>query len=172
MKLAFHHHDRTLQMEAHAEGDGYRVRLPDGHERSFTARRLSDGRILLSMHTAEGTMRVLRVPVSRTERGIEICWHGNTFLFTPAAGQAAPARSARESGRLTAPMVGVVAAVLVSPGDPVQAYQPLVVVEAMKVMTTIDAPFAGIVQAVHVQPGERVAHGALVVEIAPVDNGA
>lgn len=172
MKLAFHYRDRTLLLEAQAEGDGYRVRLPDGNERSFTARRLSDGRILLSVSTAEGTIRVLRIPVARTERGMEVCWQGNTFLFTPAAGQANRERSARESGRLTAPMVGVVAAVLVSPGDPVQAYQPLVVVEAMKVMTTIDAPFAGVVQSVHVRPGERVAHGAPVVDLVPAENGA
>lgn len=64
-------------------------------------------------------------------------------------------------------MGGVVAEVKVTAGEAVEAYQPLAVVEAMKVLATIEAPFAGTVRAVHIGRGDRVEHGQILVEIAP-----
>jgi biotin carboxyl carrier protein len=64
-------------------------------------------------------------------------------------------------------MVGVVAGVSVAVGDRVAAYQPVAIVEAMKVLATLEAPFAGIVAAVHVKKGDAVEHGAPLVEITP-----
>jgi acetyl/propionyl-CoA carboxylase alpha subunit len=66
---------------------------------------------------------------------------------------------------LTAPMPGTVLRLLVSPGDRVQARQPLVVLEAMKMETPVASPFDGSVRAVHVAEGDRVAGGALLVEL-------
>jgi acetyl/propionyl-CoA carboxylase alpha subunit len=67
--------------------------------------------------------------------------------------------------RLVAPMPGTVLRVLVAPGDEVQARQPLVVLEAMKMETPVSAPFAGRVSAVHAEEGASVAAGALLVEL-------
>jgi acetyl/propionyl-CoA carboxylase alpha subunit len=66
---------------------------------------------------------------------------------------------------VTAPMPGTVLRVDVAPGDLVQARQPLVVLEAMKMETPVASPFAATVKAVHVTPGDRVAGGALLVEL-------
>jgi acetyl/propionyl-CoA carboxylase alpha subunit len=66
---------------------------------------------------------------------------------------------------VAAPMPGIVLAVLVAPGDSVQARQPLVVLEAMKMEHPVAAPFEATVKAVHVTPGERVAGGAVLVEL-------
>jgi acetyl/propionyl-CoA carboxylase alpha subunit len=66
---------------------------------------------------------------------------------------------------LTAPLPGTVARVLVSAGERVQARQPLVVLEAMKLETPLSAPYEATVRAVHVAEGDRVAGGALLVEL-------
>jgi len=70
-----------------------------------------------------------------------------------------------EQTALTAPMPGTVIRVLVEPGRKVTARQPLVVLEAMKMETPLVAPYDATVKAVHVAEGDRVAGGALLVEL-------
>ena len=70
-----------------------------------------------------------------------------------------------EGGAVAAPMPGTVIRVLVAPGDPVEARQPLVVLEAMKMETPVVAPYDGTVSAVHVQESDAVAGGTLLVEL-------
>jgi acetyl/propionyl-CoA carboxylase alpha subunit len=70
-----------------------------------------------------------------------------------------------EQSALTAPMPGTVIKVLAKPGDRVSARQTLLVLEAMKMETPIASPYEGVVQAVHVAEGDRVAGGALLVEL-------
>jgi biotin carboxyl carrier protein len=62
-------------------------------------------------------------------------------------------------------MPGTVLTVLVAPGEHVQARQPLVVLEAMKMEHPVTSPFEAVVSAVHVAPGDRVAGGAVLVEL-------
>jgi biotin carboxyl carrier protein len=66
---------------------------------------------------------------------------------------------------VAAPMPGTVIRVLVAPGDRVEARQPLVVLEAMKMETPVVAPYDGTVSAVHVEEGDAVAGGTLLVEL-------
>jgi biotin carboxyl carrier protein len=66
---------------------------------------------------------------------------------------------------LVAPMPGLVVRVNVHPGDQVQAGQPLVVMEAMKMENELRAPSAGVVRATPVAPGTAVEKGALLVEL-------
>jgi acetyl/propionyl-CoA carboxylase alpha subunit len=73
---------------------------------------------------------------------------------------------AEASGTIAAPMPGTVVRVLAAPGDRVEAHDPLVVLEAMKMETPLLAPYAGTVAAVHVAEGDRVAGGAVLVELA------
>jgi acetyl/propionyl-CoA carboxylase alpha subunit len=69
------------------------------------------------------------------------------------------------SSTLTAPMPGTVIKVNVHTGSTVQAGDPLVVLEAMKMETPLLAPFDATVKAVHVEEGDRVAGGAVLVEL-------
>ncbi len=69
--------------------------------------------------------------------------------------------------RTTAP--AFVVGVLVAPGDPVRAGDPLVVVESMKMETTITAPFAGTVRAVTAGLNTQVEAGAPVVQLQATD---
>jgi acetyl/propionyl-CoA carboxylase alpha subunit len=70
-----------------------------------------------------------------------------------------------EQSFLSAPMPGTVIAVAVAPGDRVSPRQTLVVLEAMKMETPIVSPYDAVVRAVHVREGDRVAGGALLIEL-------
>ena len=69
------------------------------------------------------------------------------------------------SSTITAPMPGTVIKVNVQEGSTVEARDPLVVLEAMKMETPLVAPFDATVKTVHVKEGDRVAGGALLVEL-------
>ena len=62
-------------------------------------------------------------------------------------------------------MPGTVIRVLVHRGVNVKARQPLVVLEAMKMETPLAAPYDATVPAVHVREGDRVAGGAVLVDL-------
>ena len=66
---------------------------------------------------------------------------------------------------LTAPMPGTVIKVLVRAGEHVRARQPLLVLEAMKMETPLTAPYDAVVRKVNVGEGDRVAGGAVLVEL-------
>ncbi len=71
----------------------------------------------------------------------------------------------REQSALVAPMPGTVIRVLAAPGTRVGAREPLVVLEAMKMETPLVSPYDATVRAVHVAEGDRVAGGAVLVEL-------
>lgn len=66
---------------------------------------------------------------------------------------------------LLAPMPGMIVRVNVGEGDPVQAGQGLVVMEAMKMENELRAAASGSVKRVHVAPGTAVEKGALLLEM-------
>ncbi|MGO8956149.1 MAG: carboxyl transferase domain-containing protein [Streptosporangiaceae bacterium] len=72
-------------------------------------------------------------------------------------------------GHVRAPAPGFVVAVLVSPGDTVRAGDPLVVVESMKMETSITAPLPGTVHAVLTCVNTQVDAGASLVQLVPSD---
>ncbi len=91
---------------------------------------------------------------------VEAVINGRRVAGGDAAGDAAGGAS-----RLTAPMPGKVVRVLVAPGDRVEARQPLVVVEAMKMENELAAPKAGVVAEVPVTEGMSVEAGRLLAAI-------
>ncbi len=68
-------------------------------------------------------------------------------------------------------MPSVVAAVLVEVGAPVERGQPLLVVSAMKMESTLAAPVAGRVASVRTRVGARVRPGDVLVEIESTGGG-
>jgi biotin carboxyl carrier protein len=68
-------------------------------------------------------------------------------------------------GRVKAPIPGQITRVLVDVGQTVEAGQPLLVLEAMKMENEIRAPSAGAIVAVNVTPGRGVALHEVLLEI-------
>ena len=74
---------------------------------------------------------------------------------------------AAAAGRLNAPMPGRIIALLSEPGRRVEAGEPLLVLEAMKMEHTIKAPVAGLVAAFRCAVGDQVAEGLELVVFEP-----
>ncbi len=79
---------------------------------------------------------------------------GNDQPRKPAAAGARP--RATRPGDVTTTMPGTIVDVLVEVGDEVQAGDPVLITEAMKMETEIQAPIAGVVTEIHVRKGESV----------------
>jgi len=90
-------------------------------------------------------------------------WVG-PFAF-PRVSRYPASESAASAETASSPMPGKVLRILTSDGSEVQAGDPLVVLEAMKMEQTIRAHAAGVVEAVLVRPGQVVAPGETLVRI-------
>jgi 3-methylcrotonyl-CoA carboxylase alpha subunit len=110
--------------------------------------------------------RVVRALVAREGAHVLVAIGSRVYRFAVGAAEAgAGAVAAAGSGTVTAPMPGKIVAVLVRAGDAVVAGQPVVVLEAMKMESTLTAEIAGTVAQVHVAAGATVDGGAVLVEI-------
>ncbi len=69
------------------------------------------------------------------------------------------------SGSLLAPMPGTVVSVAVEAGQQVEAGQPVLVLEAMKMQHTVSAPHSGVVSEIDVKPGAQVAAGEVLAVV-------
>ncbi|MFP5351497.1 MAG: biotin/lipoyl-containing protein, partial [Actinomycetota bacterium] len=84
-------------------------------------------------------------------------------LWNPAmAASASAAVQTGGSGELIAPMQGTILKVLAKQGDTVEAGEAVVVLEAMKMETTIAAPRAGTISELPVDVGDSVGAGQVV----------
>ena len=75
--------------------------------------------------------------------------------------------SGASEGRVSTPMPGVIARVLVSEGASVSAGQVLLVVEAMKMENEYKSPIDGVVSEVLVEAGQAVDSGAVLLVVEP-----
>ncbi|HKI74047.1 MAG TPA: sodium-extruding oxaloacetate decarboxylase subunit alpha [Pseudomonadales bacterium] len=74
---------------------------------------------------------------------------------------------ATKEGHVTTGMPGNIVAVLVEEGQRIEAGQPVLVTEAMKMESEIQATIDGVVSAIYVAKGDRVTPGEVLVEIEP-----
>jgi 3-methylcrotonyl-CoA carboxylase alpha subunit len=159
--------DRTLAVsladqgsEAFVDGRPHRVRRIAAR----VARDASGGDVSEMLLDVDG--RVWRAFVVRAGDRLLVSLDGRVHAFDLGE---APRRGAAGGGLglTVAPMPGKVLQVLVGIGDAVEPGQPLVVLEAMKMETTLRAEIAGTVAAVGASPGDMVEAGAALVEITP-----
>lgn len=81
-----------------------------------------------------------------------------------ASAPAAPTAVADESRVCRSPIAGVVVRVNTQIGQQIQVNDPLMVLEAMKMETTVTSPVAGSVKAINAAQGEAVTVGQVLVE--------
>jgi 3-methylcrotonyl-CoA carboxylase alpha subunit len=94
---------------------------------------------------------------------------GGPYRFEQGRPVAEAARREWAAGRLTAPMPGRIAALLVAPGTLVEINQPLLVLEAMKMEHLLRAPSDGVLKKFNFQLGDQVAEGAELVTFETAD---
>ena len=83
------------------------------------------------------------------------------------------AKAANKGGGIVkAVMPGVVAELLVEPGDAVTEGQPLLILEAMKMQNEIPAPGDGIVKDIHASAGTAVAAGDKLITLTAPEGEA
>jgi oxaloacetate decarboxylase alpha subunit len=113
---------------------------------------------------ASGTgQAVYSVRVNGTEYTVEVAENGELGeLRAPAA----PAPASGAGQNVVAVLAGNIFKVHAQPGDTVEEGQPLLVVEAMKMETTVSAPKGGTISDVFVREGDVVAVGDPLVAIA------
>jgi methylmalonyl-CoA carboxyltransferase small subunit len=81
----------------------------------------------------------------------------------PAASKPAPAGVA-EDKVCRSPMVGIIVRITVQEGEHVEQDDPVLVLEAMKMETTITSPASGRIKSILVSAGESVQSGQILVE--------
>ncbi|SHL31195.1 pyruvate carboxylase [Desulfatibacillum alkenivorans DSM 16219] len=104
--------------------------------------------------------------------------HLEPFHHYPEAsqGQAGPKKeltqaeiaSLAEMGEVRAPMTGVVAQISLEVDQKISEGDTLLVLEAMKMLNSLDAAIAGVVSEVAVTEGQQVAKGDLLVRVRPL----
>jgi propionyl-CoA carboxylase alpha chain len=125
---------------------------------------LSGGGVALTTSTPDkpALTRTFDVSVYDERVDVESSWGHVTLTrrprFTDPADQVA-------SGSLLAPMPGSVVTVAVEAGQHVDAGQPVLVLEAMKMQHTVTAPHAGVVTDVAVASGDQVAAGSVLAVV-------
>jgi len=118
---------------------------------------LDDGRSF-SVSYRRGPARHWRIDVCSRTFELETLTPVEAIEVSASAVTAGPSR-------LEAPIPGKVVKVHVKVGDDVEAGQPLVVLEAMKMENELTAEQAGKVIAVHVEPGQIVTAGEPLAEL-------
>jgi 3-methylcrotonyl-CoA carboxylase alpha subunit len=99
------------------------------------------------------------------ERGvIHLAWRHAVYRIEERDEEATSRHRAGPAG-LEAPMPGKVIAVRVEVGQRVSKGQEVLVIEAMKMESSLHAPKDGVVGAVHVAVGDAVAPGIVLVEL-------
>jgi 3-methylcrotonyl-CoA carboxylase alpha subunit len=104
-----------------------------------------------------------RVPLLRSGDDVVVHVAGRRHRFHPARVWGFEGAAQGGSDRVRAPMPGRVVAVHVATGDAVEAQQPLLVMEAMKMELTLRAPQAGRVAELRASVGEFVEADAVLI---------
>ena len=124
--------------------------------------RLGD-RVLV--RTAQGTFSGVAVAVGDA---VMVSYRGRTFRFERAAPRIG-AEVFAESGRITAPMPGMIVEVLAKPGLVLKRGSKLAVLEAMKTQLPLIMPFDGVVESVSVEVGRQVDQDEPIASVKRVE---
>lgn len=118
------------------------------------------------------TLGEQHIEVVIATRGDQVFVHLNGEAYElhyqhPLVRLAAQGHGAADSS-VRAPMPGAVVSVSVKAGDAVSKGQTLLVMESMKMETTIIAPRDGVIEAVHFEKGQTFDRDALLLTLEPM----
>ena len=155
---------KTYRVELVRHSSGWSCKL-DGHDFPFDVTSLQNG--LLSV-LVEGKSYEVRQEVAGSETSV-VVGH-ERFKTTVRDPRSLRARgreddSAQGPKRIVAPMPGKVVRVVAPPGTEVEAGQPVLVIEAMKMQNELKAPKKGRVKRITVSEGAAVEAGQTLAEV-------
>jgi 3-methylcrotonyl-CoA carboxylase alpha subunit len=117
--------------------------------------------------------RIERLTVVEAGADLELYRGGRHVKLRAARTEdALQATAQADAGSLITPLPGTVVAVHVSTGQEVAQGAPLLTIEAMKMEHTVTAPYAGIIERLPFGLADRVAAGAVLVELSPLNEPA
>jgi biotin carboxyl carrier protein len=151
---------RAIRVEVKPLDGGYRVSV-DGHELPIDVEETGPATLHLLVDGCSFDVALARHPDGYQVELPEGSWRVELVAATRGGTRAARKASSGPT-RVTAPMPGRLARVLVTPGQEIEAGAGLVVVEAMKMENELSAPRAGRVKEVPVAEGQAVEAGALL----------
>ncbi len=164
MKTVLMRDGRERTVDVAPDGDGYTVTV-DGRAHRIEGAFGREMRLLIDGRPVEATAR---------HEGLDIVIElsGRAYAFRPRDARAPKLgrRSSRDDttrGEVHAPMPGLIVDVLAEVGTAVEAGQPVVIVEAMKMQNALVAPLKGRVTQISVAPGAAVESGQLLMTIKP-----
>jgi len=171
-ELQFTIDNEPLTIRAECNSDSIEVEISAGASYALSAVRSDESSVTFTAAAigpdgSRGPSRRLELPYAEIRDTILFSWQGNVYRVARNRGVAAAASPAQSSGSVSAPTGGVVADLLVTVGQEVEVYQPVAVIESMKVMTPIDALIAGRVAELFVERGQRIEQGAAIARIEP-----
>lgn len=163
MHHAFKLADDEHNLELSRAAQGYRLHLADGTV-AVDLRSGADGRQWL-------TLGERHIEVVVATRGDEVFIHidgeAHALRYLHPLDRLAAQAGGSAEDHIRAPMPGNLVALHVKAGDSVTKGQTLLVMESMKMETTIAAPRDGTVQAVQFEPGQSFDRDALLLSLCP-----
>jgi glutaconyl-CoA/methylmalonyl-CoA decarboxylase subunit gamma len=152
----------TTRVSVAAAGNHVLVRVGDGPERTVDVARPEPG--VISIVLDGNAWDIGTVP---TEDGYDILLRGVRHAVGVVDPRKKALRLAGATGQdaIKTTMPGRVIRTLVKEGDSIEAGQPVIVIEAMKMENELKATRAGTIRRVAVEPGALVEAGTVLVEI-------
>ncbi len=154
---------RQFDVEVTSAGPPVEARL-DGVEVRLPNQQLGDGTILIDCG------RRVRAFAALVGESLVVSIGPQTFRFAELKPSRGASRHSLATPLLTAPMPGKVLRIMVGEGDEVEAGQPLITMEAMKMETTLSAEGPARVKRIPVSEGQMVDAGAVLMELSPLDS--
>lgn len=132
----------------------------------FAGAEVSVERGVAIVRLSDGTRHILPVASAGSDGSVVIATALGNIRLLPARG--VPLEGAGGAGgahrQIKSSMPGKVLKILCKTGDKIEAGQPILIIEAMKMENEIRAKHAGVVEEIPVQPGQKVETGEVLVK--------
>ena len=165
MHHVFKLNDAEHNLELSRGAEGYRLHLAD-QTVPFDLKIGADGRAWL---TIDGTHHEVVIATRGDDVFVHFDGEAYQLRYEHPLKRLAEAGQGAAEDRVLAPMPGSVVAVQVKSGDAVTKGQTLLVMESMKMETTITAPRDGVIEAVTYDKGQTFDRDALLLSLVALE---
>lgn len=163
MHHAFRIGDTEISVELSRSGEGYRLHV-DEQVIPVDLKTGADGHTWL---TVNGESIEVVIATQGDDVFIHLDGEAHQLRYEHPLERLAHQAGGAASDSVRAPMPGNIVSIAIKPGDAVSRGQTLLVMESMKMETTIVSPRDGVVAAVHFDRGQTFDRDALLLALEP-----